>query len=517
MDPQQLLLILEAAQKAIADGKPMHLVNQFVSEDTNGEFPGMMSLALAIDPSVLAGSSDEQLQEIAHDEAFVARPEVQRTSARGGNAVLRGVQDFGEEALSGLTFDFADEFLGEDFKQRQEDRRTLNPVASGLSQAAGLLVPGAAAGRLAAKGTAGFVKGAAKLAGVGAAESGLLAAGGAEGGIGERAKSGAIGAAFGGAVGGFFGVGLPIARGVSRLLRTDKMLARLMARETVEQTGQTADELFDALRQRKALVPGETATLADISPELHIQAERFATGGTNSLRRQGGPLDQLRERVKPEWIRKAKDKVFAPFNDKVLDAPPLLAVLGEGKHLKNATRSVIDGDPQQLQRVGFRQLQSIRNDLDNQFQSARRLGNVDAMSEVMAATAKLDEQIGHVLPGYAKTNAQYIELLARQDGAEELIRAIDKALPMIQPEVPQVGGLFSSVYKSVSEPAKRRRLITNMVGEALLADGEAGIKSLEALVRSGKMARFFLPLQAEVRKATRGVLLAQPGGLIQQQ
>jgi hypothetical protein len=497
MDPRELMLILEAAQAAVDAGAPMHQVNQQVRIDTNNEFAGVMSLALAMDPKILASSKSEVLREAAADEAIAP---VAETSP---------VRDFAEEALNGLVFGFGGEIFGDEFAAREEARSILNPGAQALSQAAGLLVPGAATGGAAARAGGGIIRRAGALAGVGAAESGAVGAGLAD--PGERLAGGLTGAAVGGVAGLAAGTVFPILGGLGRMLRSDKALARVVAKETVEQTGRPVEDIFDAVRARQQteLIPQPTV-LADVDPVLAQQAERFATAGNAQLRRAEGPLDALRARVRPEQLDAAQRQVYAPFDGTTSNDARLLRQLRANDEILDATRRVVPGEPSQMSTVRFEQLQSIRNGLKNQFASAKRSGDVDAMNRIAQSRLHLDQQIDRVFPGFQRANDQMAELLARQEGAEELIQAIDKALPQISPDVPQVGGMFSSTYKAVARPARRRKMIMEMVGEALLEEGTEGMKTLERMVRDGTMAKLFSGIES-VRGATRGGALALPG------
>jgi gas vesicle protein len=355
----------------------------------------------------------------------------------------------------------------------------------------------------------GIFRKALALGGVGAAEGAALGSGEAE--AGERGAGAVLGGLAGGVVGAGAGVLFPVLGGLSRMLRSDKALAKVVARETVEQTGRTAEDLFDAVRVRQLddFAP-KPAVLADVDPALAQQAERFATGGNAQLRRAEGPLDALRARVRPEAIRSAQAQVYAPFDGSTSKSRALISQLTKNDEILDATRRVIPGEPKNIMRVKFEQLQSIRNGLKNQFKAAKAQGDVSKMNKIAQTRIHFDEQIETAFPGFRTANDQMIELLARQDGAEELIRAIDKALPQIQPDVPQVGGMFSSTYKAVARPARRRKLIMEMVGEALLDDGEAGIRQLEDLVRDGTIAKMFRGI-GNVRNATRGGALAVPG------
>jgi len=515
MNEQALLILLEQAQAALDDGASMMDVNAVVREKTGGQFPGMMSLGLALGPDALKNSSSQQIVEMGRDEAD-ADPE----SALQQASTVSPTRDFAESFIQGISFGAADDVLGEGFAERLENRREVNPGASLLAESAGLLVPGMGAGKIAAKASGGIFRKALALGGVGGAESAALAAGEAEAGqepgtvgAAERLKAGAGGFALGAPFGVAIGLAGPILSGVGRMLRSDASLARIASKEAVEQTGKTADELFDLVRQRSTQIGGEVSVLADVAPELGVQAQRFATGGTRAIGRAGGPLEVLRARVMPEEVRKATAQVFRAFDDRVTNNKPLIKALTSNSEISDATRSVIKGDVGNLKTVTFEQLQSVRNGLRNQFRSAKATGNVTSMNRISQTRIHLDTQMERVFPGFARANENFIELLSRQEGAEELIRAIDKALPQITPDVPQVGGLFSSVYKAVSRPARRRKIIMEMVGEALLTDGEAGIEQLTNLLKQGKLAQLFGGIET-IRGVTRGAVLAQPGGLI---
>jgi hypothetical protein len=573
MNEQQLLALLEEAQAALDDGASMHEINGVIREETGGVYPGMMSLGLALGPDALKGSSNSQIVAMGKDEAD-ADPE----SALQQASTVSPFRDFAESGLQGITFGAAENVLGEGFSERLENRREVNPGASLIAESAGLLIPGAGIGsaalrlgkgaktiqatraaKAAAEGTKGVTRAsraaqtareakaartalaatrqagsgtgtfrkAGVLAGATGLESAALAAGEADAGRdsvslrergAEALKGFAIGAPFGMAL----GVAGPVLRGVGRLLRSDDQLARLVAQEAVEQTAKTPAQLFDAVRRRATQPGGTVSTLADASPELAVQATRFASGGTGKLRRLDGPLEALRGRVAGSEIENAKRAIYAPFDNLSFDEPHLIKALTKAKKVDgktvnsamlDATREVVKGPLDKVDELNFKQLQSIRNRLKAQFDRASGGGFIEDASNIKEAQFHLDEIMENMIPGYQSANSTFIELLSRQKGAEELIRAIDKALPTITPEVPSFGGLFASTYKTVGRPGKRRQMIVEMVGEALLADGEEGIARLQRLLRQGKIAQLFSGLD-KARHVGSKALRAQPGGLI---
>lgn len=492
-----------------------------------------------------------------------------------------GTRDVLESALQGISFGVADDILGDEFKERLAIRREEHPWASLAAESVGLLVPGtavlkgaqwaakgargiqaaraakaaeagvrgttrasraaqtareakAARTALAASGAAksprGILRGAGALAVGTGLESGALAAGEAEAGrpegsvgLSDRAGDFAKGFAFGAPFGGVFGVAGPTLRGVGRLLRTDDQLAKLVAKEAVAQTGQSADDLYKALRHRQSLLGGEMSTLADASEELGVHARRFAAAGTGHVRRPGGPLEAVRLRVLPEVVEKAKRSIYAPFESVVYDDPYLIKLMTvprrdadgiiQNTQIMDAAREVVKGPLDRVKTITFKQMQSIRNRLNAQFNKATAGGFIEDAGDVKQVQFHFDEVVENLTPGYASANNEFIQFSTRMTGQEELIRAIDKALPTIVPEVPSFGGIFASTYKTVGRPAARRRVIMEMVAEALLADGEAGIARLQLLLKQGKIAQLFSGIN-QARHVGQKALRAQPGGLI---
>jgi len=501
VNEQELLLLLEAAQQHLREGKPMIAVNENIARITKGKFPGFMSLQLAIPEDLLRESGDVGLRGVAAERE---EEETLETFAE-----VSPLRNFGEAVLQGLSFGFADDVLGEDFRERNEARRELNPKATLAAEGIGLLAPGLGTGKLAAKVGGGLIRRVGALGGLGAAESGVLAAGEADVATGEASPGARAKRAAGGAALGFgFGAAIPVAGGVTNFFRRNKTLARLSAQELVENTGKSADELFDEVRRLGATDAPSPIVLADADPALARQAPSVAQNAGPAMRRRGGPLEALRARVTSKELDTAQRAVYEPFNGRVVKDKALLNVLKSGDdEMRDAVRAVVPGIPEAIEAVRFEQLQSVRNQLKRQYKSALNQGDVVGMNRITQIRTNFEQQMERSIPGYLRANDQYVELLTRQEGAQRLIDAIDKALPRFNPEIPRGGGIFSMAYKAIGQPDKRRRTISLMVGEAILGEGEEGIKRMETLLRGGAFSRMW----RESKPLVTGGLLQLPG------
>ena len=513
MGEAELRRLFEQASQAVKMGASIFEVNELIAKKTNGEFAGLQAVAMALgaEEELVQGGSFSQ--EGSADEAEQAGARAQRWADVGP------LRNFVEGGIQGASFGLADDLLGEGFRERREADRAINPTGAAISEAIGTAIPATAGGAGLARVGGGVVRRAAASTGVGAALSGLLAfgeadAGGREVTMSERIDDAVAGGAAGAVVGATFGLVGPVARGVGRMFRSDRALAKEMARETIEQTGKSLDDVVAQLRRRKLETGDELANFADVDDALNVQARRQAAGGTSELRRSGGPLAGMRARVTEEEVRRGTAAIYEPFNHRTLTDKVLLRQLRNGEEIANATRTIVKGDVAQLSKVTGQEIQGIRNELRNQFAAAKNRGDVPSMTRIKQAQIHLDKQVERVMPGYAKANQDFISLTERVEGAEALINALDAALPKIDPAVPQAGGIYASIYRAVGRPKERDALIRNMVAEALLADGEAGIRQLERLVRDGTIAKMFKGLRAIVGPGVRGSALAAPGGLI---
>ncbi len=141
MNPEKMLRLLEWAQAKLAEGQSMMDVNANIMRISGGEINGFMSLQLAIPTNVRRSSRSEEVRHAATDER---NDEVLKTFATA-SPVQHFVEGMAQGASLGSADDIARIFGNEEFGERLEARRELNPGASFASEAAGLLVPGAAA------------------------------------------------------------------------------------------------------------------------------------------------------------------------------------------------------------------------------------------------------------------------------------------------------------------------------------------------------------------------------------
>ncbi len=517
MNEAELLRLFETAILARAQGAPIFEINELIAQETGGEYAGLQAVAMSL-------GKEEELVQSGSFTPEGARDEAEHGSARRARwADVGPLRNFGEGLVQGGSFGGADDVLGQGFRTRREDDRALNPRGAAISEAVGTgavagaatLIPGVAP----AIATTGVTRGAAVSSAIGAGLSGTLAFGEADAGgrdvsIRDRLSDAAAGAAAGGVVGLGFGFLAPVARGLSRMLRSDKQLASEMARKTLDQTGATLDDAILALRRRKLETGDELANFADVDPVFGTQARRFAGEGTATLRRLDGPLAGMRGRVTPEELRKGVAAIYEPFNNRVITDKVLLRQLRNGREMADATRTIMGEDISRLTSIKGTQIQSIRGELGNRYKAASNRRDVDAMVEIKQAQVHFDKQVERAMPGYAQANTDFQALTVRTDAAEALIKALDVALPRIESGVPQAGGIYASIYRAVGRPQERDAFIKNMVAEALLADGEAGITLLSDLILDGTIAKMFKAIHSVSGPVVRGSLLASPGGLI---
>ena len=274
--------------------------------------------------------------------------------------LARGAEDFARTAAQGATLGFADEIAGmlggdvEASRQRIEDLRTAEPVATALGEVAGtipgLLIPGGAAVR-----AGGVARGAAVGAGVGAAAGAGVGIGEAEGPIGERLDEGLVGAGIGAAIGAPLGAGgVWIGRLLPRVFgkRGPRMAESLRRQAGVERS---LDEAFDAVDNAKEA----------ISRDVYQPIERA-------------------------------------FKDGV-DAPALIEALQQPE-LKTIVRSV-SKDVQAGKRLpSFKELQSIRN-------KARGAGKRGS-PEIGAAGDVLSQEMKIAIPGLTEADRSYATALS---------------------------------------------------------------------------------------------------------
>jgi len=510
MGEQEMLQLLEDAQRHLSEGVSMHIVNREIRKLTGGAVNGYMSLQLAIPTALRRTSEIKEVREAAGDEA---EDQLLNTFGTAGP-----VQHFAEGVAQGASLGFADDlyalFGDEGFGERLEARRTLNPGASLASEAVGLLVPGAGTGRALAavnKG-AGFLRSAAQGAGIVAAEGAVLGAGEAEGGLGERAK----GAAVTGAISAPFGALGPLASRAIRPLRSNKQLATIEGRHIVEQTGKSAEELFEGVREsanHRAL--GGVAALVDADPSIAARAPGIVRNAP-SLRQAGGPLESLRARVDVDQMDDIKRAIWRPLQDQAVDDKVIIRLARKDEHVRAAARQVVEGNLDDVSSLPFSDVQDILRVMRKTADKLNKQGLGSKADKTMQARRHLESQLERTVPGFAEANTLYAETLAMQGGAEKLITAIDKALPAFSPELPSRigGGVITTVRETLSNTKSRREMIARMVGEAILEEGEEGIRRMERLLKEGNFSTFFREL---TQGAPGGAAPVVPGLLINQE
>lgn len=506
MNPEKMLRLLEWAQAKLAAGESMQSVNANILRHTGGEINGFMSLQLAIPTATRRGSRDEDIREEA--------------TQQGDDKLLTDfgtagpVQHFAEGIAQGASMGFADDFMraigNEEFGERLEARRELNPGASIASEVPGLLVPGAGVSRAIGAATkgAGFLAGAGRAAGIAAAEGGIIGAGEAEGGLAERAK----GAALGATVSAPFGAAGPVAGRLARPFRSNKALAGIEGREMLEQTGRSAEELFDEMRRRSQLrVNQGVATMADVDPSLAARMPGIVRNAPE-LRQADGPLGRLAARVNPADFDQVRRNLFRPFNDVSVDDPAILKFLRSDTEARAAAKNVIRGNLDEVDSVSFEQLRDIRGVLRRQGDKLNRAEIRTQADKAFNARNHLTTQMERIIPGYQEANSIWSEALTRHKDATKLIEAIDKALPTFSPELPSKmeGSVLVATREILSNSKSRRNMIAQMVGEAFLEEGEAGIKRIEGLVKRGTVAKWFRGAAG----APSGAAVGVPGLLV---
>jgi hypothetical protein len=492
MNPEKMLRLLEWAQSKLAAGESMMDVNANIMRISGGEINGFMSLQLAIPTDTRRGSRDKSVRDDASEQH---NDDVLQTFGTASP-----VQHFAEGIVQGATGGFADDIArlvgNEAFGERLEARRELNPGASIASELPGLLLPGMGTAKLlkgATKG-AGFLASAGRSAGIVGAEGGVIGFGEAEGGVGERLK----GAALGATVSAPFGAVGPVASRLARPFRSNKALAGIEAREMLEQTGRKAEDLFDEMRKRAQMrVNQGVATMADVDPSLAARMPGVVRNAP-ALRRAGGPLEALRGRVSPEAFNDVRRGIFAPFDNVYVRDKSVLKFLRNNPEARVAAKNVIVGNIDEVKQVRFEQLQDIRNVLRRQGDRLNTGGIRTQADQAFNARNHLTQQMERIVPGYQEANAVWSEALSMHKGANSLIEAIDKALPAFSPELPSKmeGSIFVATREILSNSKTRKSMIAQMVGEAFLEEGEAGITRLSGLVKRGWFSKLFRSARA---------------------
>jgi hypothetical protein len=518
MNPEDLLKLLEDAQAALAGSAenepvPMHVVNDYIRNATGGEINGFMSLQLAIPTDVRRASRSRDVRRAAGDE--------QRDQQLNTFASVSPIRHFVEGAFQGATLEFGDEALealGVDmgnFRARQEARRELNPGASVAAEMAGMLVPGGAgtaaarAGARASQGV-GFLGSAGRMAGIGAVESGIIGAGGVdEGSLAERGQGAAVGAAFGAP----FGALGPVLGRAARPFRTNRALARQEGREILEQTGKTAEEVFDEMRRLQDVPtfaggPGRGARLVDVDPSIGARAPGIVKKAPG-LRAAGGQLEGMQARVTDAAYDKVRRGIWGAFDGHLVGDDAVMSWLRKNPSARSAANQVISGDLAAKKNLRFEDVQDILRVMRRTATRQNKGGIRTQADKTMQSVMHLESLLDNSIPGFKEANAVWADSKTRFKGAKKLIEAIDRAIPPFSPDLPsRADGLLSTVREALSDSRTRRAAIAHMVGDAILEEGDEGIRRMEQLVKDGYFAKLF---KGSVRGTPGGAALGVPG------
>jgi hypothetical protein len=498
MNPEELLRLLEDAQAALAgdperkvEPVPMHVVNDYIRTNTNGAVNGFMSLQLAVPAEIRRASDNPSVRDRASDE--------QRDTDLVTFGTAGPLQHFAESALQGATLGGAKHFMGEGFKERLDARRTLNPGASLAAEAAGMLVPGAGTAKLMRSALApaqGFLSSAGRAAGIAGAESAVVGGLEAEGGLVERAKGAGIGAA----AGAVLGAAGPVVGRAARPFRTNRNLAAGEAREILEQTGRSAEEVFEEMRQLQSnpAFGSGRATLMDVDPSIGSRGPAI-TKLAPALRAAGGPLESLRTRVSPAAGAKMRKSIWGAFDGSIVNDPAILKWIRTNPNARSAANQVVRGDIGAKEFLRFEDVQDILRVMGRSAQRQNKGGIRTAADATMQSRMHLESMLDNAVPGFREANQVWADASSRFEGAEKLIAAIDKSLPTFSPDLPsRADGIISTVREALSNTKQRRAIIARMVGEAIMA-GEEDV--MEDLVKRGFFSQLF-----------RGTVTGTPGG-----
>ncbi len=503
MNEQEMLQLLEAAQKRLAEGMPMHQVNDNIRRLSGGAFNGFMSLQLAIPEDVRRGSRDATVRNEANEQR--QDEQLRRFNTAGP------VQHFAESAFQGATLGFGDEIMSalgnEGYGERLDARRELNPGASLAGEFAGMLVPGAGVSRVmqAAQKGAGFLGSAVRGAGVAAAESGIAGAGEAEGGLAERAGGAAVGAAFGAP----FGALGPVLGRVARPFRSNRALAGIEGRDILEQTGQKAEDVFEEMRRLKRNPGlGGAVAMADVDPSIGARAPGLVRAAP-VLRAAGGPLEPLRARVTRQSYDAMRKGIWQAFDGQIVGDDAVMRWIRNNPAAREAANQVIRGDLAAKKVLRFEDVQDILRVMGRRGRQLQKGGIMTQADATMQSRRHLEGLLDNSVPGFKEANAVWADAVERFKGAKKLIDSIDRALPRFSPELPsRADGVLSTVRETLSNTRTRREMIARMVGDAILDEGEEGLKKMEELVKRGMIAKLF---RGTARGTPGGATLGVPG------
>ena len=505
MGEKELLQLLRDAQEALSKfGVSYNDVNAYIRDKTDGQFPGLMSLTIAVDPDV----RNEQTELVALQENVAHSP----------------ASNFVRSFAQGVTLGFADELTGiaagiapggqtreeatEASRTRIEALRSTNPGATVLGELAGVVATAPLGGQAFSliRGPAGgLLRTLGASAAVGGVEGALFSAGEAEGDLIERLPSAAVGGAAGAAVGtvisGAAGLIKAVGRPFASRLRSPAQAARATLGRSARGEGLAGSEIPGAVARL-----GDDAILADV-PAFGAQAPG-AVRNAPALMRGGGPVEALRARVHPDQVAAAKRAVFAPLEEAnaIIDDPNILRFLRSNPVTNNILGEVF-GSPRGIKSIPFRKMQAIRGTLQKEMSTATRNFRPDNFKDALDASKALDSLLDSAVPGFRTANRQYREVLSRVEGMERLQTLLDNAFPPFDTGIPSAS--ISEIRGESFNIPRRRETAAQLIGEILLEPG-GGERAAE-LMRRGFFVEAFTDLRRAAGRQGRNVTQTEIG------
>jgi len=362
MDFEYLKELLKSARAARERGASLEEINQIIAKDpqarnVDGEpFIGIASLSAFVE-NELERPQREARERVGERSALsnAARSFAQGATFDFGDEIA-GMGTMGViQALMGNPAGAAAQFdpeRAQASRERVQDIRTAEPLASGLMEFAGGIAIPAGGGGVGALARSGVGRGALAGASAGAIGGGLMGAGAAQ--PGERTRGAIGGMAGGGLLGGALGAGaVPVGRAIARVgPRLAGSRTRRLARSLRGKSGyeRTIDEAMAAADAR----------IDQVSSEFYQ------------------PFDLKYVKVADDGIRDA------------LNAPELRLIV------KSVSKEVASGD----RAPSFKELQIIRR-------KARKAGG--RSPEIEAAGEILDQEMQRVIPGLQGVDRAYAE------------------------------------------------------------------------------------------------------------
>lgn len=377
MGPQELMQVLVAARKAREDGVPIADINAAIKARTGAD--DMASLAQMW--AQAANAPDEDLAAYAE---------------QGG-----AVKEFARGAAHGATFGFSDELAGigaalipggqgytearDEARERMERQRRLDPGASLAAEVAGGVA-------MPVLGTGGLFRGASPVAraagrgAVGGAGYGALYGAGEAETMGDIPREAATDALIGGVAGGLLGpAGVLVGKGVQRAAGATRRGAGAMRRG-----------LFGSGAGRGERIARGMQEAGELAPSVKALDESVEAG---------------KRRVSATHFQPIERRLTEGLADE-----GLTAILKSEDIVKHANR-VMKGNVDRP--VTFREIQSIRNRLHREIQSAFRTDDLNRAYDARAALQELDEAVTRLIPDYGDARAAWARVVEPENAFYE--------------------------------------------------------------------------------------------------